>query len=264
MFNKSLAFETIFAGGNVRHYTMHITLRPDAFLYATTAPGKPKPLREYHLVILDGIDMLSSVKAYCNCNGIASFCNLRKVAFEVRQAAVAAANARSAMYQRAGVPLPAFEVSFQGKPAAAETAAAETATAEGDQADKEAGDAAEEAEDEEDVEVEDDVGEDEAKNRNADETEDIETLGALASPVSGNSNRANNADNACLSSCTRSAASLQKQQRSRAASLRPELAKHAGHPYALRQRKKKGQFFFLPLSEPGIGNVISWPERLLA
>jgi hypothetical protein len=210
---------------------MHIAPCPEAFPYATAAPGTPKPLREYHLVMLDGIDMLSSVKAYCN--GIASFCNLRKVAFKVRQAAVAAANARSAEYQRAGVPLPAFEVSFQGKLAAAETAAAE-----GDQAEEEAEDAAEEAVDEEDVEKEDDVGEDEAEDGNADETEDIEAMGALACPVSGNGNQANNAVNARSSCCTRSAASSQNRWRSCAASLRPKPAKHERHPYALRQRKE--------------------------
>jgi hypothetical protein len=195
MFNKSLAFGTVFAGSNIRHYAMHNAPCPDAFPYATAVPGTLKPLHVYHLDMHDSIDMLSSVKAYCN--SIASFCNLREVAFEVRQAAVDAANARSAEYQRAGVPLPAFEVSFQGKLATAETAAAE-----GDKAEEEADNTAEEAEDEEDIEEEDDVAEDEAEDGNADEVEDIKAMGALASPVSRNGNRANNAGNACSSSRT--------------------------------------------------------------
>jgi hypothetical protein len=70
------------------------------------------PPREYHLVHVGSADTLNSVDTCCA--GIATFSNLHDLAYEVRQAAIAAANARFAAYHYASAPLPAVKVSQQG------------------------------------------------------------------------------------------------------------------------------------------------------
>jgi hypothetical protein len=148
MYKKLLSFGTVFTYGFICHYSMHIVPCPEELAYAAAKPDTPRPLHKYHLTLLHRLDMTYSIQFYST--SIATFCNLRDMALEVRSTASDEVNARLAGYHTR-VPLPAVVVSQQGVAGDVEEVAWEGSAEEGN-ADEE--DAEEENVDEETAEVE--------------------------------------------------------------------------------------------------------------
>ncbi len=91
-YGKALSFGAMYAYGMLRLYTMHVALYPEEHAYAAATEKTPRPLREYHHVQLDGLDIFSSLAAYCTGKRVIR--NLREIARDVRNEVIASVNQR--------------------------------------------------------------------------------------------------------------------------------------------------------------------------
>jgi hypothetical protein len=91
-YGKALSFGAMYAFGMLCLYTLHVALCPEEHAYAAATERTPQPLREYHLVQLDGFDLFNSLAAYCARK--TAIRNLREIARDVRSKVIASVNQR--------------------------------------------------------------------------------------------------------------------------------------------------------------------------